>query len=209
MLSKLYIFLTKNFTNMFLIPLLIRVFQKFHYNYHGDCRILANGTWIWHLECHYHLTSILGRRSWPDYPRPSLRMCLHHLLLDTHQPCTTSTIWRCFIWMFCHCIKCSIYPAVIISRWGYKSGSNTADLPTPLWKTPHIHHVSSMEHASFDPAHTTPHSTATITTIVHHEALPYQCAATYHLPLTVQKVTRIQTAHQNTQMKKKISKQYL
>ena len=38
---------------------------------------------------------------------------------------------------------------------GYKSGSNTADLPTPLQKTPCIHHVSSMEYASFDPAHTT------------------------------------------------------
>ena len=38
---------------------------------------------------------------------------------------------------------------------GYESGSND-DLPTPLRKTPHIHHVSSLEHASFDPAHTTP-----------------------------------------------------
>ena len=38
---------------------------------------------------------------------------------------------------------------------GYESGSNN-DLPTPLHKTPHIHHVSSLEHASFDPAHTTP-----------------------------------------------------
>ena len=35
---------------------------------------------------------------------------------------------------------------------GYKSGSDTTDLPTPLRKTPCIHHVSSMEHASFDPA---------------------------------------------------------
>ena len=43
---------------------------------------------------------------------------------------------------------------------GYKSGSNT-DLPTPLQKTPCIHHVSSMEHASFDPAYTTPHHPAT------------------------------------------------
>ena len=34
----------------------------------------------------------------------------------------------------------------------YKSGSDTIDLPTPLRKTLRIHHVSSMEHASFDPA---------------------------------------------------------
>ena len=38
---------------------------------------------------------------------------------------------------------------------GYESGSNN-DLPTPLCKTPHIHHISSMEHASFNPAHTMP-----------------------------------------------------
>ena len=46
---------------------------------------------------------------------------------------------------------------------GYKGGSDTIDLSTPLWKTPCIHHVSSMEHASFNPVSTTPHSTVTIT----------------------------------------------
>ena len=46
---------------------------------------------------------------------------------------------------------------------GYESGSNSADLPTPLQETPCIHHVSSMEHASFDLTHTTPCSTATMT----------------------------------------------
>ena len=42
---------------------------------------------------------------------------------------------------------------------GYKSGSDTINLPTPLRKTPHIHHVSRMEHASFNPVLTTPCST--------------------------------------------------
>ena len=42
---------------------------------------------------------------------------------------------------------------------GYESGSDTIDLPTPLQKTPHIQHISSMEHASFNPVLTTPHST--------------------------------------------------
>ena len=46
---------------------------------------------------------------------------------------------------------------------GYKSGSDTVDLPTPLRKTPCIHHVSNMEHASFDPANTTSCRTVTIT----------------------------------------------
>ena len=42
---------------------------------------------------------------------------------------------------------------------GYESGSDTIDLPTPLQKTPHIHHISSMEHTSFNPVFTTSHST--------------------------------------------------
>ena len=42
---------------------------------------------------------------------------------------------------------------------GYKSGSDTIDLPTPLQKTPHIHHISSMEHSSFNPVLTMPCST--------------------------------------------------
>ena len=39
---------------------------------------------------------------------------------------------------------------------GYESGSNE-DLPTPLQQAPCIHHVSSMEHASFNPVYSTPH----------------------------------------------------
>ena len=46
---------------------------------------------------------------------------------------------------------------------GYESGSDTVDLPTSLQKTPCIHHVSSIEHVSFNPVHTTPHSTVTMT----------------------------------------------
>ena len=42
---------------------------------------------------------------------------------------------------------------------GYESASDTVDLPHPLRKTPGIHHVSSMEHASFDLAPVTPQNT--------------------------------------------------
>ena len=48
---------------------------------------------------------------------------------------------------------------LLLADEGYESGSDTIDLPTPLQKTPHIHHISSMEHASFNPVTTTPHST--------------------------------------------------
>ena len=87
LLSYIYIYMSlTSFPNMFLIPQHLRIFQNIHHHQHGDCRILANGMRIWHLECHYCLTSVLGRRPQPNHPRHSLRMCLHPLLLDFNQP---------------------------------------------------------------------------------------------------------------------------
>ena len=45
---------------------------------------------------------------------------------------------------------------LLLADESYESGSNE-DLPMPLWQAPHIHHMSSMEHASFDPIYSTPH----------------------------------------------------
>ena len=45
---------------------------------------------------------------------------------------------------------------LLLADEGYESGSDTIDLPTPLRKTPRIHHVSSMEHSSFNPEPITP-----------------------------------------------------
>ena len=70
----------------------IRVLQKFHHHHHGDCRILANGTRIFNLECHYHFTTVWGRRPQSNHPWHSLRMHLDHLLLDTYQPHAMPTI---------------------------------------------------------------------------------------------------------------------
>ena len=48
---------------------------------------------------------------------------------------------------------------LLLADEGYESSSNTIDLPTPLRKTPRIHHVSSIEHALFDPDPVTPQNT--------------------------------------------------
>ena len=109
-----------NFSDILLILLPLEFLQKFLHHYHGDCRLLANGMWVCYLECCYHFTSILGRRPRSNYPRHSLRMHLHHLLLDIYEPHAMPTIWRCFIWMLYYCTKCSIHPTVITSRLGLR-----------------------------------------------------------------------------------------
>ena len=78
-----------------------------------------------------------------------------------HTLCQLSedVLFRCFV----IALNAAFTQWLSLADEGYESGSNTADLPTPLRKTHHVHHVSSMEHASFNPAHTTPCSTATLT----------------------------------------------
>ena len=44
---------------------------------------------------------------------------------------------------------------------GYESGSGNFYIPTPLRRTSKIHHISSVENASFDPDQVTPHNTGT------------------------------------------------
>ena len=45
---------------------------------------------------------------------------------------------------------------LLLADEGYESSSDTIDLPTPLRKTPRIHHISSIEHASLNPEPVTP-----------------------------------------------------
>ena len=58
----------------------------------------------------------------------------------------------------------------------YESGSDAVDLPTPLRKTPRIHHVSSMEHASFNLAPVTPRSTPQTLPRPVHKCLSFSSA---------------------------------
>ena len=109
---------------------------------------------IWHLECHYCLTSIwaedldpitLGIASERVYTTffwtPTSHM-LHQL--------PEETLFGCFVLA----LNAAFTQQLSLADEGYESGSNN-DLPTPLQKTPCIHQVSSMEHASFNPACTT------------------------------------------------------
>ena len=104
----------------FLISLILQPLdfsRHFQYYHHGNCRLLADGMQMHHLECCYCFTTIWGQRPQSHHPWHSLRTHLHNLLLDTYQPHAMPTIWRCLIWTFCYCTECSIHPTVIICRW--------------------------------------------------------------------------------------------
>ena len=116
----------------------------------------------------------------------------------SHTLCQQSdeTLFGCFI----IALNAAFTQQLLLADEGYESGSDAIDLPTPLQKTPCIHHVSSMEHASFNPVTTTTHST--------HQHLLDQCTDAYPLALqTATHQTALQYA-QTTQMKRKIFRWY-
>ena len=61
---------------------------------------------------------------------------------------------------------------------GYESGSNE-DVLTPLRTMPCIHHMSSLEHASFNPAHSTPCRPVTCTP-THSPAKSVKCCLSFN-----------------------------
>ena len=79
----------------------------------------------------------------------------------SHTLCQQSeeTLFGCFV----IALNAAFIQQLSVADEGYESDSDTVDLPTPLQKSPHIHHISSIEHASFNPVHTTPHNTVTMT----------------------------------------------
>ena len=69
----------------------------------------------------------------------------------TLQQLSEEVLFGCFVLA----LNAAFTQQLSLADGGYESVSNNY-LPIPLHQTPCIHHISSMEHASFDPAHTTP-----------------------------------------------------
>ena len=91
----------------------------------------------------------------------------------SHTLCKLSeeTIFGCFVLA----LNAAFTQQLLLADEGYESGSNN-DVPTPLCKMPCIHHVSGLEHASFNPAHSTPCRPVTSASdLTHSPARPVCC----------------------------------
>ena len=164
MLSNLYIYIPyKIFSGMLLIPLPLEFYRNFTTTTMGTAEYLL-------MACKYAIwnAAIASLQFWAeDLDLITLGIASEHVYTTFFWTPTSHTLHQLSEDVLFGCFVISLNAVftqqLSLADEGYKSGSNTADLPTPLWKTPHIHHMSSMEHASFNPACTTPCSTATIT----------------------------------------------
>ena len=121
----------------------------------------------WLMACEYGIwnAAITSLQFWAEDLNPiTLGIASECVYTTFFWTPTSHTLWQlpedvlfgCFV----IALNAAFTQQFSLADEGYESGSNT-DLPTPLQKTPCIHHVSSMERASFDPAHTTPCCPAT------------------------------------------------
>ena len=106
-------------------------------------------------------------------------MCLHHILYTSTSHSLHQQSDETLFGHFVIALNAAFNQQLLLADEGYKSGSDTIDLPTPLQTTPHIHHISSMEHVSFNPVPTTPHSTPQTPPRPVHRCLSFRSAGNY------------------------------
>ena len=121
----------------------------------------------WPMACEYGIwnATIASLQFWAQDLNPiALGIASEHVYTTffwtptshTLQQLPKDVLFGCFV----IALNAAFTQQLSLADEGYESGSNMADLPTPLQKTPCMHHVLSIEHASFDPTHTTPHCPA-------------------------------------------------
>ena len=150
-----------------------------YYTQHEYCRLLANGKEysIWNA-------AIASLQFWTEDLHPvTLGTATEHVYTTffyspsshTLRQQSDETLFGCFV----IALIAVFDQQLSLADKGYKSGSDTIDLHTPLRKTSCIHNVSSMEHASFNPVPTTPCSSPQTPPRPVHRCLSFSAADSY------------------------------
>ena len=123
----------------------------------ADCWLMARGYSIWNA-------ARASLQFWTEDLNPvtlgRATECVYSTFFyspTSHTLCQqpNETLFGCFVMA----LNAAFNQELLLGDEGYENGLDAIDLPTPLQKTPHIHHVSSMKHASFNSVLTTPCST--------------------------------------------------
>ena len=109
------------------------------------------------MECCHSFVTILDSRSWSGYPWQCYGRSILSIFFyssSSHTLCQQSD--KILFGHFVILLNAAFDQWLALAGEGYESGSDTINLPTPLRKMLRIHHVSSIEHALFDPDPVTP-----------------------------------------------------
>ena len=84
-----------------------------------------------------------------------------HFSISLLHTCYASSLIRYYLGCFMTTLNATFESKLTLEDEGYDSGSENFNIPTPLRRTSKIHHVSSVENASFDLHPVMPSSTGT------------------------------------------------
>ena len=156
------IYSLQNFSDMLLILLPLEFYRNF-------TTTTMETEEYWLMGCKYAIwnATIASLQFWAEDLNPiTLGIASECIYITFFWTPTSHTLCQLFEDVLFGCFVIALNAAftqqLSLADEGYESGSDTVDLPTPLRKTPHIHHMSSMEHASFNSVHTAPCNTVTI-----------------------------------------------
>ena len=110
-------------------------------------------------------TAVAALQFWTDLEAPMLRSAIEQVYNTFFYSTSTHLLYQqpneVLFSPFVTTLNAAFESKLSLKDEGYESGSNNFNIPTPLIRTSKVHHVSSVEHASFDPDPVTPHSTST------------------------------------------------
>ena len=182
MLSNQYIFPTKFFSDILLILLTLEFYRNFTTTTMETAK-------YWPMACKYAIwnAAITSLQFWAEDLDPItlgiVSECVYTTFFWTPTSHTLHQLSEDVLFgHFVIALNAAFTQQLLLADEDYKSDSDTVDLPTPLRKTSRIHHMSSMEHASFNPAHITPCSTVTITPHISPQTLtiPVCCCLSFN-----------------------------
>ena len=140
--------------------------------------------WLMAQEHSIWNATIASLQFWTEDLNPvTLGIATEHVYTTSFYTSTSHTLHQqsdeTLFGHFIVAINAAFTQQLLLADEGYESGSDTINLPTPLQKTPSIHHVSNMEHTSFNPVTTTPCSTPQTPPRPVHQHLSFSSADNY------------------------------
>ena len=119
-----------------------------------DYLLMARECWIWNA-------AIASLQFWTaDLDPVTLSITTEEVYSAFFYSTSSCTLCQQSGEILCGCFVIALNAAfeqqLALADEGYANSSDTINLPTPLRKMPRIHHVSSIEHASFNPDPFTP-----------------------------------------------------
>ena len=127
---------------------------------YGSCRLLTDGYRIFHMECRHSSLTVWTADLEAHVLSSAIEQVYNAFFYSTSMHLLHQQSDEILSGHFMTTPNATFESKLALEDKGYESGSENFNITTPLRQTSKIHHISSVENASFDPDPVTPHSSS-------------------------------------------------